>query len=79
VIGSEMVIVLVVMLLLISAPLYLDWFTTYSGISQEYISPDQRDKFQRAIHQNDVYESSNNLHEKKTLNLKFGIPELNIG
>jgi hypothetical protein len=31
VIGSEMVIVLVVMLLFISAPLYLDWFTTCSG------------------------------------------------
>jgi hypothetical protein len=68
VIGREMVIVLVVMLLLISAPLYLDWFTTYSGTSQGYISADQPDKDQRATHQSDNYKSSKNLHES---NYKF--------
>jgi hypothetical protein len=75
VIGSEMVIVLVVMLLLISAPFYLDWFTTCSGISQEYISVDQRDKDHRAKHQQDIYKSSNILHESSS---KFEIWHLII-
>jgi hypothetical protein len=71
VIGSEMVIVLVVMLLLISAPLYLDWFTTCSGTGVHIILQ-VNGIMKNMLHINQIFIKVAIFYMKITLNLKLG-------